>query len=462
MSPPEVEGFEDLVEIGRGGFGIVYRARQPEFNRTVAIKILAGTLDDEARRRFDRERRAMGSLSTHPNIVTVYASGFTAQSSPYIVMEYVTGGSLADRLQQGPLPWREVADIGAKLCGALEAAHKIGMLHRDIKPENVLVSDYGEPKLADFGIARIKGAFETQSAILTSPLYAAPEVLNGKRPSEASDVYSLATTLFTLIDGRAPFMRDTDDSMLPVITRVLTEPPPDLRGRGIPEGMCSALEAAMEKEPAQRTESAAEFGRQLSVLAESSGRTRAVAAPPSPPGEEGRVPKPAGRRRVRPAAIAVAALIALGGGVAVATTQGGGGSHHRTTPTSTTIVPPIPARLAGFAKDGAPVTATQRVFAGQPVYLDNFPYTMNGCNDATTTTQWRSLVPDDLITAGPTDVHGSTTLQPSDVKGTTTGRAGIVRAGGCQEPVFFFASSPGNIDTLVDVAYTIQKWRAAP
>ncbi|MGZ6979453.1 MAG: serine/threonine-protein kinase, partial [Acidimicrobiia bacterium] len=147
-----VPGYGNLVEIGRGGFGVVYRAEQADVHRVVAIKILSG-YDEDARRRFDREREAMGILSSHPNIVTVYASGF-AGDYPYLVMEYLDRGSVADELAHGPMSWREAIDIGVKLSGALQAAHSAGILHRDVKPENVLVSAYGEPKLADFGIAR--------------------------------------------------------------------------------------------------------------------------------------------------------------------------------------------------------------------------------------------------------------------------------------------------------------------
>lgn len=116
---------------------------------------------------------------------------------------------------------------------------------------------------------------------------------------------------------------------------------------------------------------------------------------------------------------------------------------------------------ADGTKNGAPTTAMQRIFQGQPGYLDNFPFTMNGCNDSRTTTTWRSLVPDDVVTAGPANMHGSSTLQAADVKGATTGTSGVITADGCQEPVFFLVSSPAG-DTLVDIAYTTQKWSAAP
>jgi YVTN family beta-propeller protein len=292
-----ITGFEDLSEIGRGGYGVVFRARQPEFDRLVAIKVLTGLRDARARRRFDRERRSIGRLSGHPNIVTVYASGFMADQSPYLVMEFVAGGSLAERLAQGPVPWSDALEIGTKLASAVQDAHDAGILHRDIKPENVLVSDRGEPKLADFGIAVLQGATETRSGF--TPLHAAPEVLAGQVASPAADVYSLASTVHTLIAGRSPFWRDSDDSILPLIARVANEPVPDLRPIGIPDKVCAVLEEGMAKDPDQRLASAGEFARRSEALLEeppatpeTPGRTPSEARTPTPTPEP-QHPKPA-------------------------------------------------------------------------------------------------------------------------------------------------------------------------
>jgi serine/threonine protein kinase len=259
-----IPGYEEPTEIGQGGFGVVYRAWQPELRRFVAIKVLTGLRDAQTRRRFDRERESVGSLSGHPNIVTIYASGFTADGSPYLVMEYLSGGSLADRLEHGAVPWPEAAEIGAKLASAVQAAHAAGVLHRDIKPENVLLSERGEPKLADFGIAVLQGATATRNSF--TPAHAAPEVLGGKPADEASDVYSLASTIYALIAGRPAFVRDTDDSLLPLMGRVMNEPVPDLRARGAPDAVCAALEGAMTKDPTARVGSAAAFGGLLQAI----------------------------------------------------------------------------------------------------------------------------------------------------------------------------------------------------
>jgi hypothetical protein len=263
--PISISGFEDPVEIGRGGFGVVYKAHQTGFERTVALKILPiAAADESARDRFERERMAMGALSSHPNIVTVYGSGFTDDQQPYIVMEFMSRGSLGDRLtKQGAMPWNDAVAATIKVAGALDAAHEAGVLHRDIKPENILVSQYGEPKLGDFGIARIEGANQTRSGVITATMARAPpEIVEGKRPTEASDVYSLASTLYTMIAGDGPFSDGEETSIVTMISRIVTRPVPDLRARGVPDPVCAVLEQGLAKDPAMRPRAAA-FGRAL-------------------------------------------------------------------------------------------------------------------------------------------------------------------------------------------------------
>jgi serine/threonine protein kinase len=152
-SLPVVPGLERPEAIGRGGFGVVYAADEPAFGRRVAVKVLTTRIgDDEARRGFERECRAMGTLSGHPHIVAVHRGGTTDKGEPYIVMEFMAGGSLADRMAlTGPLAWSEVLEIGILIAGALETAHRAGILHLDVKPANVLMSRFAEPALGDFG-----------------------------------------------------------------------------------------------------------------------------------------------------------------------------------------------------------------------------------------------------------------------------------------------------------------------
>ncbi len=302
-----IEGITDAVRIGAGGYGTVYRARQEAFDRTVAVKVLrAPAFDEDVRRRFDRECRALGSLSGHPHIVAVHASGVAASGLCYLVMEYLSGGTLAQRLAVGgPLPAGEVAGIGVKLAGALAAAHTAGVLHRDLKPENVLVSAYGEPQLVDFGVAHVEGVSATQSGSITGTLaHAAPEVLSGEGGQEAADVYSLASTLYALLAGQAPFVRAGEVAFFPLMARVLTEPPPDLRPRGVPAPLWQILEQALVKDPARRTATAGALAEALRTDLRTSetgpiSLIAPVAVVPEVPGDSGPDPDDPGTVSVR-------------------------------------------------------------------------------------------------------------------------------------------------------------------
>ena len=162
--------------------------------------------DAVARRRFERECAAMGLLAEHPHILTVFDAGFTSSRRAYLVMDLARRGSLADRLErEGSLPWQDVTALGIKMAGALETAHRAGILHRDVKPANILLTAYGEPQLADFGIARLAGEEHTRTgALAMSIAFAAPEVLDGRDATVLTDVYSLGATLFCLLRGEPP------------------------------------------------------------------------------------------------------------------------------------------------------------------------------------------------------------------------------------------------------------------
>ncbi|WAM19020.1 protein kinase domain-containing protein [Rhodococcus sp. JS3073] len=258
-------GFDDAHEIGRGGFGIVYRCVQAELDRTVAVKVLTAELDDENKARFLREQRAMGRLTGHPNIVNVLQIGATASGRPYIVMPYHPQDSLETRIRGvGPLTVDEALRLGVKMAGALETAHRLGVVHRDVKPANILFTDYGEPALTDFGIAHISGGFETGTGTVTgSPAFTAPEVLKGQPPSPASDIYGLGATLFCAITGHAAFERHNGEQVIAQFLRITTQPLPDLRKQGLPDDVCSVIEMGMSTQPADRSPSAAEFGDAL-------------------------------------------------------------------------------------------------------------------------------------------------------------------------------------------------------
>jgi serine/threonine protein kinase/N-acetylneuraminic acid mutarotase len=266
-------GFDNARQVGKGGAGVVFRCHETALGRHVAIKVLPSHFDDEGRERFLREGYAMGGLSGHPNILNILRVGITPSGRPFIVMPYCSEDSLAVRLRrEGPIPWPEAMRIGVKLSGALETAHKNGILHRDIKPANVLVNDYGEPQLADFGIAHIEGGYETSSGFFSGTIdYTPPESLAGQPASAASDVYSLGATIYTLIAGSAPYERHTSEDLVAQYLRINTTPIPDLRPTGIPDAVCSAVERAMATDPAERPMSAAELGREFQAAQRSNG-----------------------------------------------------------------------------------------------------------------------------------------------------------------------------------------------
>ena len=222
----EVGGLGTLVLLGGGGFADVYRAHEPAFSRDVAVKVFHDHLDDRGRRSFEREASAAGRLSGIRNVVHVYRSDVTPSGRPYLVMELMYG-SLGDALARGPIPVPNACAIGALLGTALGEAHARGVLHRDIKPANVLVDRYGEPALTDFGIASLPGPGPsiTLGGAFTAE-HAAPEFFDGAPATEASDVYSLASTLFTMMEGQPPFRQRDDEGPLPFMQRVKSEERP--------------------------------------------------------------------------------------------------------------------------------------------------------------------------------------------------------------------------------------------
>ncbi|MDT5174027.1 MAG: serine/threonine-protein kinase PknK, partial [Mycobacterium sp.] len=268
-------GFGDVEEIGHGGFGVVYRCAQPMLDRDVAVKVSITDIDPDNLDRFLREQRAMGRLSGHPHIMNVLQVGVLASGRPFIVMPYHAKDSLDVVIRRhGPLDWCETLSIGVKLAGALEAAHRAGTLHRDVKPGNILLTDYGEPQLTDFGIARIAGGFETATGVITgSPAFTAPEVLEGASPTPASDVYSLGATLFCVLTGHAAFERRSGEQVIAQFLRVTSQPIPDLRTQGLPADVAEIIERAMARDPAHRPASAAEFGDELREVQRRNGVT---------------------------------------------------------------------------------------------------------------------------------------------------------------------------------------------
>lgn len=261
---PRIDGYRDLTVIGRGATATVYRAVQDGFDRAVALKVLHVDISDRrAQKRFQRERALNGRLSDHPNVVTVLDAGFVDGRNPYLAMELFEQGSLTDRLATGgPFDAALALHIGVRIAGALESAHRLGVLHRDVKPQNVLLSRFGEPALADFGIAALLEMEHSLTAALT-PVHAAPEVLEGGEPSASADVYALGSTLHTILTGVPPFAGPPGEGMLAQLLRITTAEPPRIGRADVPGSFVAALDRALAKQPATRFPSAAEFGAAL-------------------------------------------------------------------------------------------------------------------------------------------------------------------------------------------------------
>ena len=268
--PMLIPGYDDLTLIGRGGFAHVYRARQRSFDRDVAVKVLLVSLDDERdRRRFARECSAMGRLTGHPHIVTVLESGVTPEGNPYLTTPFYECGTLAGRLtSDGPFPVDAVLATGVALAGALEVAHANGILHRDVKPANVLLSTDGDPAQADFGNAVIAAEAGELSQVTHAftITHAPPEILEGRRATEATDVYSLASTLWTMLTGAPPFGHDDGQGLAARVHRVQYEEVPPFARTDVPASLEAALRDALAKRPDDRPPSARALGERLQAV----------------------------------------------------------------------------------------------------------------------------------------------------------------------------------------------------
>lgn len=331
-------------EIGRGGMATVFFAYDPRFERDVAIKVLPQALlhDPQFRARFEREAKTIALLE-HPAIVPVYDFG-EEEGQPYIVMRYMAGGSLAERLNQGPLDLSGARQIITRLAPALDAAHARGIIHRDLKPGNILFDQYGNACLSDFGIARLVDATTatlTGEAIVGTPAYMSPEQIQGDKDLDGrSDIYSMGIILYQMLAGNTPYQADTPAKLM---MKHLLEPVPLIRAAraDIPTQIESIIARALAKEPVERFATTADLAAGLAqavrgegdptihtsgpgpasranaesapatVAGRAFGETRPITPPPdrplTPP------PAPAGKRKGVPIwGIALAVLLLLG------------------------------------------------------------------------------------------------------------------------------------------------------
>jgi len=245
--------------LGRGGMATVYKAHDPQINRSVAIKFLHASLaeDEEFHARFLREARAAGGLS-HPNIVVVHDVG-EIEGRPYMAMELVDGVPLADQLDKGhQFPIRDAVVIGLQLARALDYAHAHGIVHRDIKPGNILMlSDAKTVKVTDFGIAHMDDAGQQHTqvgAVMGTPQYMSPEQTRGEKLDGRSDLFSAGIVLYQMVTGERPFKGET---LVAVATRIANEAPPTLTSKrpDAPASLRRVIERCLAKQPAQRYQS---------------------------------------------------------------------------------------------------------------------------------------------------------------------------------------------------------------
>ena len=261
-------GFSEVVEIGVGSLATIYRAREAGTNRLVALKLLnVRDASPRALESFERESMALGALSSHPNIVTLYRSFPAADGRPVLVLE-LCRGAVCDRLRAGGgLSVRDAVSIAIKVGGALETAHRVEILHRDVKPQNILITEFGEPALADFGVAMLQSSTQTTAGLFDfTTLHAAPELLDGGATSPATDVYELASTLYELITGQSAFRAYDGESPASVILRILRDPVRPVVAPDVPVGLSDLLIRAMSKDKDNRPPTAAEFAAELSQI----------------------------------------------------------------------------------------------------------------------------------------------------------------------------------------------------
>jgi serine/threonine-protein kinase len=281
----------------------VYLARDEVLGRDVALKILRERYahDEPFVERFKREARSAAALN-HPNIVQVYDQGHTEDGDHYIAMEYVPGGTLAQRIKRGgPVDPREAAGLASRVADALAVAHGRGIIHRDIKPQNVLLTASGEPKVADFGIARAASAktMTETSLILGTASYMSPEQVRGERVGPESDLYSLGVVLYEMLTGEPPY---SADNPLATAMKHLDEPPrhPREANPAVPEGLDALTTKLLAKDPGDRYASAA-------VLAEDLRRVR-DGLPPLAAGagqqSTAQMPRDTGEARTAPTLVA--------------------------------------------------------------------------------------------------------------------------------------------------------------
>jgi serine/threonine protein kinase len=330
-SPPLVVGrtfggYRILRVVGGGGMGQVYEAFDAELNRSVALKVMRPerAADPDARERFVREARALAAVS-NPHVVTIHHVS-QHDGHPFLVMELVAGEPLDTHLRKGPLPLLQLLHSAREIAGGLGAAHRAGVVHRDVKPDNVVLSAVdGRAKLVDFGLAHTSRPGDERTATVGTPFFMAPEQVRGAAVTTQTDLFSLGVLLYRMATGRGPFdgasVNEWKDRLLSV------DPPTPVEqwNPSVPPPLASLIHRLLEKEPADRPESAWAVEWELSTLLQSvASQSGVYAAPPRPDAPPAAIPRPSRpRRRLWAAVLVGVATVALGGGDAAVLTQPG-------------------------------------------------------------------------------------------------------------------------------------------
>ncbi|UCF61631.1 MAG: serine/threonine protein kinase, partial [Anaerolineaceae bacterium] len=273
--------YELTSELGRGGMATVYRAHDPFFDRDVAVKLLPREFlhDPTFKTRFEREAKTIAALE-HSAIVPVHDFG-EEEGQPFLVMRYMSGGSLVNRLESGPLSFEEISTIISRIATGLDEAHKKGMIHRDLKPGNILFDSHGDAFLSDFGIVKLtqETATFTGTGIIGTPAYMSPEQARGDPDLDPrSDVYALGVILFEMLSGKQPYEADTP---MGLAVKHITEPVPSILEvkPDLPPNFELMIKRALAKEPEDRHASAGELAKEF---AEMVAAERSYARPPIP------------------------------------------------------------------------------------------------------------------------------------------------------------------------------------
>jgi tetratricopeptide (TPR) repeat protein len=332
--PSRIARYEILGRLGAGGMGVVYRAIDPELGRPAAVKVLPPVLagDARAKARLLREAQA-ASLLDHPGIASVYEVG-EDEGQIFVAMELCEGETLRDRLARGPMDADEALPILRQIAGALDVAHRAGIVHRDIKPSNIMLMPGGQVRLLDFGLAKLTGERDAPDGPLTeggeligTPAYMSPEQLRGEEVDARTDLWALGVVAHEMLGGASPFAGP--GGRVAMVTRVLVAAPAPLDARRAPDGFERLLAWLLCKPREDRCPSAAEAVRALDAIA---AGEHAGAIPLPPPVPVISAPPPVravrrGRRWIRAALLAAAALVAGAGGLALALRRPAAADH---------------------------------------------------------------------------------------------------------------------------------------